>query len=95
MERDVKEVIGALMRVLGGDEISREEVEELAFEASGDLQAALNEAYIKLLEFAFDREARLKNERVDDEMRAGLEQSLNKIVRLSDSALTTDPKSYA
>jgi hypothetical protein len=55
MERDVKEVIGALMRVLGGDEISREEVEELAFEASGDLQAALNEAYIKLLEFAFDR----------------------------------------
>ena len=50
MEGDIKEVIGVLMRVLDGGEISRSEVEDLAFEATGDLQAALNEAFIKLFE---------------------------------------------
>jgi len=79
VERDIKEVIGTLMRALGGGEISREEVEDLAFEATGELQTALNEAYIKLLEFAYDCDAR----RIDGEMRVELQQSLDKIVRLA------------
>lgn len=90
MEGDIKEVVGALMRVLGGDEISREEVEDLEFEATDELLAALNDAYIKLLEFSFDRDARLSNQKLDADMRAGLQQSLDKIVRLSDSSLTID-----
>ena len=88
MEGDVKEVVGALMRVLGGEEITREEVEDLEFEAADELQTALNEAYIKLLEFAFDREARMKDPKVDAGMRADLDRSLNSIVRLSDAAQT-------
>ena len=90
MEGDIKEVVGALMRVLGGDEISREEVEDLEFEATDELLAALNDAYIKLLEFSFDRDARLSDGKLDADMRAGLQQSLDKIVRLSDSSLTID-----
>jgi hypothetical protein len=87
MEWDIKEVVGALMRAIGGDEISRSEVEDLAFEAPGELQTALNEAYIKLLEFAFDREARQDDQRLDREMRSELQNALDKIVRLSDRCL--------
>jgi hypothetical protein len=94
MEGDVKEVVGALMRVLGGDEITRGEVEDLEFEADGGLQDALNEAYIQLLEFAYDRDARLNDPKVDGEMRADLERSLNTIVRLSDAAQTIRHNSY-
>jgi hypothetical protein len=65
VEGDIKEVVGALMRVLGGDEISHDEVEDLEFEATDDLLAALNDAYIKLLEFSFDRDARLSNQKLD------------------------------
>jgi hypothetical protein len=32
MSRDMKEVIGVLMRVLGGEEITQAEVEDLGFE---------------------------------------------------------------
>jgi hypothetical protein len=45
MRRDVKEIVGLLMRVLGGGEVSVDEVEVSAFEAAGALQTALNEAY--------------------------------------------------
>ena len=69
------------MRVLGGGEVSREEVENLEFEATGYLLAALNEAYIKLLEFTFDRNTRLTNIELDGAMRAELQEPLNKIVR--------------
>jgi hypothetical protein len=93
VEGDIKEVVGALMRVLGGDEISRDEVEDLEFEATDDLLAALNDAYIKLLEFSFDRDARLSDRKLDEDMRAELQQSLNNIIRLSDSSLTTDRQS--
>jgi len=57
--RDVKDVIGVIMRVLDGAEISQDDVLDLEFEAEGQLLAALNDAYIKLLEFAHDREQRL------------------------------------
>jgi len=42
-----------------GAEISQDNVLDLEFEAEGQLLAALNDAYIKLLEFAHDREQRL------------------------------------
>ena len=60
--RNVKDVIGAIMRVLEGAEISQDDV----LEADGELLAALNDAYIKLLEFAHDRERRLEDHRLDD-----------------------------
>jgi len=88
VERDIKEVIGILMRVLGGDDISRGEVEDLAFEATGELQEAVNEAYINLLEFAYDCESRGNDWKFDREMRAELQRSLDNIVRLADSPLT-------
>jgi hypothetical protein len=83
MHQDIKEVVGVLMRVLGGDEISYDDVQDLAYEATGDLQKALNEAFIKLQEFAYDRDARMSDPRLDAKMRAELEQALDKIVRLS------------
>ena len=57
--RDVKDALGVIMRVLDGAEISQDDVLDLEFEAEGQLLAALNDAYIKLLEFAHDREQRL------------------------------------
>jgi hypothetical protein len=86
MERDVKEVVGLLMRVLDGGRTNRAEVEDLGFEASGDLQAALNEAYIKLLEFAFDCDAGSSVQPLDEKRRLALEDSLKDIVRLSEQA---------
>jgi len=79
VEGDIKEIVGALMRVLGGGEIRREEVEDLAFDADGDLLQALNEAYLRLLEFAHDRD-----------MRARLEEALNEIVRLADAEVSSN-----
>jgi len=38
------------MRVLDGAEISQDDVLDLEFEAGGQLLAALNDAYIKLLD---------------------------------------------
>jgi len=51
-----KEVVGLLMRVLGGGEVSHKELDDLGFEADGELETALNEAYVKLREFANDRD---------------------------------------
>jgi ribosome-binding factor A len=59
-------------------------VEDLAFEATGELQVALNEAYIKLLELAYDCDAGLHDQRLSDEMQAVLQQSLDEIIRCSD-----------
>src|SRR3954462_2372200 len=80
---DLKEVIGALMRALDGEKISRGEVEDLGFEADGELQIALNEAYIRLLEFAYDCDAGPGDQKLGDEMRAALQQSLDEIIRCS------------
>jgi hypothetical protein len=84
LERDVKEMIGALMRVLDGGEILPDEVADLEFEGDGELLMALNEAFIKLLEFVHDRDLRLKNQAYDREARVQLQECLNKIVCLCD-----------
>ena len=79
MARDVKEVIGVLMRVLSGEEITQADVEDLGFEGEGELQAALNAAYITLLEFVHDREARQRDRALDGRMRASLQACLDEI----------------
>jgi hypothetical protein len=83
--RDIKELIGIIMRVLDRGEINENEVLDLDFDADGDLLTALNEAYIKLLEFVHDRDVRRANDALDEEERAALQVSLNKIVKLYDS----------
>ena len=84
MERDFKEVVGLLMRVLGGGEISHQELDDLGFEADGELEIALNEAYVKLREFANDRELRLNDVELDRDMRSRLQDCLDKIVKACD-----------
>jgi hypothetical protein len=84
MERDLKEVVGTLMLALSGARISRGEAADLAFEADGDLMAALNEAYITLLEYAYDCDAGVRKP-LRPEMRSKLQHSLDEIVRLSDA----------
>ena len=83
--RDVKDVIGVIMRLLDGAEISQDDVLDLEFEAEGQLLAALNDAYIKLPEFAHDREQRLGDRDLDARERATLRHVLNEIVRLSEA----------
>ena len=80
MRHDIKELIGILMRVLGGEEVSEDEVLNLEFEADGDLIAVLNEAYIHLLEFVHDRDLRREDRSLDRRERSTLQESLNKIV---------------
>lgn len=58
---------------------------DLDFEAEGKLRAALNDAYIKLLEFAHDRDLRRTNPGLDTAERAALRDSLKKIVQLCDT----------
>jgi hypothetical protein len=82
LDGDLKEVVGTLMRVLDGEEISPREVEDLAFQADGE------QAYIKLLEFAYDCDAGLRGPNLTDEMRAELQRCLEEIVRCTDPSLT-------
>jgi hypothetical protein len=86
MERDIKDVIGVLMRVLDGGEISHEELDDLAFEADGELETALNEAYVKLREFANDRDVRLNDLKLDRNIRSELQECLDNIVKACDLA---------
>jgi hypothetical protein len=79
MSRDVKEVVGVLMRVLDGAEMTQADVEDLGFEGEGDVQAALNDAYIKLLEFVHDRDARQRDRSLDRTMRERLQTCLDRI----------------
>jgi hypothetical protein len=83
--RDVKDLIGTIMRVLDGAEITEDDVLDLGFAADGELLASLNEAYIKLLEFMHDCERRMNDHEFDREARATLQGVLNKIVRLGDA----------
>lgn len=80
MERDIKDVIGVLMRVLDGGEVSHQELDELEFEADGELETALNGAYVKLREFADDRDLRLANHELDRRARLELQACLDTIV---------------
>ena len=83
--RDIKELIGIIMWVLDHGEIDEDEVLDLDFDADGELLAALNEAYIKLLEFVHDRDVRGTNDALDGKERAALQASLNKIGKLCES----------
>jgi hypothetical protein len=83
---DIKELIGTLMRVIDGAEISEDDVTNLDFEADGELMIALNAAYIQLLEFVHDHDLRLADGDVDSRERRTLQESLNKIVELSGNA---------
>jgi hypothetical protein len=85
MNGDLKEIVGTLMRVLDGGTISCAEVEGLAFDAEGDLRIALNEAYIALMEFAWDCEGNLRDPQWAEETKAVLQQCLDKIVRCADA----------
>ena len=86
MDRDIKDVIGILMWVLGGDEVLHEELDDLAFEADGELETALNEAYVKMREFANDRDLRLNDPKTDRSMRSQLQDCLDNIVKASSAA---------
>ena len=81
MERDIKDVIGILMRALDGGDVSHEDLDDLAFEADGKLETALNEAYVKLREFANDRDLRLNDDEVNRPMRLDLRDCLDAIVK--------------
>jgi hypothetical protein len=81
MERDIKDVIGILMRALDGGDVSHEDLDDLAFEADGKLETALNEAYVKLREFANDRDLRLNDDEIDRRMRLDLRDCLDAIVK--------------
>jgi hypothetical protein len=83
--QDVKELIGTIMRVLDHAEIAEAEVLDLEFEAEGELLAALNDAYIKLLEFVHDCDLRRANPDLDRKERSVLQDSLNKIVQVCDA----------
>ncbi|MBV8837570.1 MAG: hypothetical protein JO000_13595 [Alphaproteobacteria bacterium] len=83
MDRDIKEVLGVLMRVAGGGETTREEVESLAFDADGALGVAVNGGFLKLMEFTFDRDKRLQDPGLDKAMRAELERALHEIARIA------------
>jgi hypothetical protein len=82
--RDVKEVIGVLMRALDGEEITEAEVEDLGFEGEGEVQEALTDAYIKLLEFVHDRDARRNDPAAERAMRQSLQAHLDHIVAACD-----------
>jgi hypothetical protein len=83
--QDVKELIGIVMRILDHAEIAEAEVLDLDFEAEGELLAALNDAYIKLLEFAHDSDLRRANPDLDRKERSVLQNSLNRIVQICDA----------
>ena len=80
MNRDVKEIVGVVMHVLDGGEVSHDQLTELSFEADDELQIALNETYIKLVEFAHDRELRISDQSYDREMRSALQKCLDRVV---------------
>jgi len=84
MERDLKEVIGVLMRVLDGGEVSQAELADLSFDAEGELHIALTDAYIKLLEFAHDYDLRTRDHDADRARRAQLKTCLDRIVNVCD-----------
>jgi hypothetical protein len=85
---DIKELIGTLMRVAENEEVTEDEIIDLDFEADGQLLAALNDAYIRLLEFVHDRDLRLTDRDLDRRERAALQDDLKKIVNLCEATST-------
>ena len=86
---DIMGVVGAIMFVLADAELPVAYVEDLEFDATGELESALNEAFIKLLEFAHDHHLRASNQSLDREMRSELQRSLKKIVDLVEPSMRT------
>jgi ribosome recycling factor len=86
---DIRDVVGAIMFVLAGAELPVVYVEVLEFDAIGELESALNEAFIKLLEFAHDHHLRASNQSLDREMRSELQRSLEKIADLVEPSVRT------
>jgi hypothetical protein len=85
MNRDAKEIVGVLMQLLGGAEVAHDQLTELSFEADGELKRALNEAYIKIVEFAYDRELRVRDPALDRAMRGALQGRLDQIIAAWDA----------
>jgi len=85
---DIKELIGTLMRVAANEEITEDEIIDLDFEADGQLLPALNDTYIRLLEFVHDRDLRLTDCDLDRRERAALKDDLKKIVSLCEASST-------
>lgn len=71
-----------LMRILDGGEVDEDELAELGFEAEGELETALNDAFVQLGEFAQARGARRADAALDQRMRAALQVRLDNIVDL-------------
>jgi hypothetical protein len=86
---DIMDVVGAIMFVLAGAELPVVYVEVLEFDAIGELESALNEAFITLLEFAHDHHLRASNQSLDREMRSELQRSLEKIADLVEPSVRT------
>ena len=82
---DIKEIVGVLMRVLDGGEVSESELADLSFEAEGELEEALNVAYVQLGEFAAAGDARRGDPERDRQMREELQACLDEIVRICDA----------
>ena len=85
----IMDVVGAIMFVLAGAELPVAYVEGLEFDATGELESALNEAFIKLLEFAHDHHLRANHQSLDREMRSELQRSLEKIAGLVEPSVRT------
>jgi hypothetical protein len=85
--QDITELIGVLMRVVGGGEASVEEVEHLTFDCADYLLPMLNEAFIALLEFAHDHDLRARDMQLEAASRAELDGLLGKIARLTEEPL--------
>jgi hypothetical protein len=85
---DIKELIGTLMRVAANEEITEAEIIDLDFEADSQLLPALNDAYIRLLEFVHDRDLRVTDRDLDRRERAALLDDLNKIASLCEATST-------
>ena len=79
MHRYEKEVVGVLMRVLNGGDVSLAELAELSFLAESELRAALIEAHVSLLEFVCHRDLRSRDPAADRAMRAELVMCLQRI----------------
>jgi hypothetical protein len=85
MHVDIKEIVGVLMRVLDGGEVSESELADVSFEAQGELETALNAAYVQLGEFAVAVEVRRSDPERDRQMREELQACLDEIVRICDA----------
>jgi hypothetical protein len=82
VQADVKEIVGVLMRVLDGGEVWEDELVDIGFDAEGEMEDVLNEAYVKLGEFAQALDARRVDPDLDQQMRGELQICLNNIVQV-------------